>query len=846
MSQEFSFSWPLASGLHARPASHMAEIAKRFRSDCALNHESNGTDANGKSVLSLVAADVRMGDTCRIRFTGADEAEACAAIKRFVEQELPLLDEPAASADEGRQAGALPRALQDVCGRWYPGTAVSRGIGKGKVVLMGGMSLPPELNGKHAAVPELERERLEQAVGAVRARLAVSLARATSRTEVEILKAHVSMASDVSLLERLAELISQGRTAGQAVAETGQFFVEQLKKSASLYIRERAEDVEDICLQLLEEIYGPDFRPADVSLTEPSVVVAESMAPRQLLSLDRGWLKALVLGCIGNTSHTAILARSLCIPALVAVKDAPLVLAAGEQVVVDATRGVVIAELNPPVRRFYEREAKLLRRREEALIERAQARVETADGQSLVVAANVATAEESVTAFARGADGIGLFRTEMLFLGKDRAPSEEEQFAIYAQTVRSAGGRPVIIRTLDVGGDKPLPYLDLPQENNPFLGYRGMRIYPEHEQLLVDQLRAILRASAFGRVQVMAPMVSSVAEARWFKERVARVKSDLAAEGAAFDAATPVGIMIEVPSVAFILDRLCAEVDFFSIGTNDLAQYFFAVDRGNAKVAPLGSVRHPGLLQLLKQIVDEIHQHGKLASMCGEMAGDVRNLPLLVGLELNEISVAAQAIPALKAAVSRLTAAECRNLLAQAIACADTAEVDELLKSESRHHTVQPLLDGDLIRIDSASESKAEVIQEMVEALYVAARTEDPQQVEDAVWAREAVYSTGLGHGFAIPHCKTDAVAHDSVVILKLKTPIEWGALDGEPVRMVILLATRESAANGTHMRVFSQLARKLMHEEFRDALLGATDAPAILTKMVTELNLSAAPAASN
>ena len=846
MSQEFSFSWPLANGLHARPASHLAEIAKRFRSDCALNHQRNGTDANGKSVLSLVAADVRVGDECWMRVTGSDETAACAALKRFVEQELPSLDEPLAGADAGRQAGALPRALEDVCSRWYPGTVVSRGIGKGKVVLMGGMSLPPELNGKRAAVPQQERERLEQAAGAVRARLEVALARATSPTEVEILKAHLSMAGDVSLLDRLFELIAQGRTAGQAVAATGEFFVEKLKKSASLYIRERAEDVQDICLQLLEEIYGPDFRPADVSLTEPSVVVAESMAPRQLLSLDRGWLKALVLGCIGNTSHTAILARSLCIPALVAVKDAPLLLAAGEQVVVDATRGVVIADMNPPVRRFYEREAKLLRRREEALIERAQAPAATADGRSLEVAANVASAEESVTAFERGADGVGLFRTEMLFLGKDHAPPEEEQFAIYAQTARAAAGRLVIIRTLDVGGDKPLPYLNLPQETNPFLGYRGMRIYPEHEQLLMEQLRAIVRASAFGRIQVMAPMVSSVAEARWFKERVARVKADLAAEGVPHDAAMPVGIMIEVPSVAFILDRLCEEVDFFSIGTNDLAQYFFAVDRGNAQVAPLGSVRHPGLLRLLKQIVDEIHQRGKPVGMCGEMAGDVRNLPLLVGLELNEISVAAQAIPALKDAVSRVTVAECGRLLARAMACGDGAEIDELLAEEARHHAARPLLDGDLIRMESASESKAEVIQEMVEALYVAARTEDPQQVEDAIWAREAVYSTGLGHGFAIPHCKTDAVTHDSVAILKLRTPIEWEALDGEPVRMVILLATRESAASGTHMRVFSQLARKLMHEEFRDALLGAADASAILTLMVTELNLSSGPEASS
>ena len=504
-------------------------------------------------------------------------------------------------------------------------------------------------------------------------------------------------------------------------------------------------------------------------------------------------------------------------------------LSAGQEVVVDANRGLLIAQWSPEVRRFYEREETLLRRRQEFLSRGARAPAATADGRRLEVAANISSAAEVQPAFENGADGIGVFRTEMLFAGRESSPSEEEQFAIYAAAARSGAARPVIIRTLDVGGDKPLAYLNLPREANPFLGYRGVRIYAQHAGLLRTQLRAAIRASACGRIWVMAPMVSCVSEVREFRACVARAQEELKVEGAAFDPAMPVGIMVEIPAVAFMIGPLCREADFFSIGTNDLAQYFFAADRDNPAVSAIANVRHPSFLRLLRQIVDAVHDGGRWVGLCGEMGGDVRNLPLLVGLGLDEISGAGSAIPALKDALRRLRVPECHALLAGAMAAVDAGDVERMLEQARQ----APLVDADLVLLDSAAATKADAIREMVEAFYVAGRTESPERLEEAVWAREAVYSTGLGHGFAIPHCKTDAATDDSIAILRLRQPVEWGSLDGAPVRMVILLATRESAGGG-HMQVFSRLARRLMHQSFRESLLAAQDPAGILDLLLS------------
>lgn len=837
-SMQFAFSCPLSSGLHARPASHLAEIANQFASDCTLTNVRNGLVANCKSVLGIISADVRSGDQCALHVSGDDAHAAQVALKRFVEESLPQCDVPLAGIAPSAHSHNVPRPLTAANVACILGTPLSRGIGHGSVVILKRMTLPRTADTQTGGDPDRELQRVKEAVAAVRHRIGEKLKYSLTPTGAAVLQADLAMAGDVFLVEKLREQVVQGKSAGQAIVETGEFFIDLLGHSENEYIRQRAADIEEICLQLLEEVSG--IAPAAaVELNAPSVLVAETLAPQQLLELDRRWLQAIVLEHSATTSHAAILARSLGIPTLAGVRNARRVLTSGREVVVDANRGFVVPQFSPAVRRFYGRESKTLERRRRSWSSPATPSAVTADGRQIEVAANAASGEETTLAFENGADGIGLFRTEMIFLGREHAPSEEEQFAIYSEAARIAAGRPVIIRTFDIGGDKKVPYLNLPSEDNPFLGYRGARIYAEHRGLLQSQLRAILRASAVGQIQIMLPMVATLEEVVAFKAEVAQAKQQLAEKGIAFQPEVKLGIMVEIPSVAFILDALCKEVDFFSIGTNDLSQYFFAADRGNLKVAPLLSVRHPAFLRLLQQIVSQVHQGGRWVGMCGEMAADPLNLPLLMGLGLDEISVPAAEVPELKRSISALRAADCAELLDRAVTCATSDNVDVLLTARPSNQ-VAPLLSDELVLLESTSATKEEVIQEMVDAFYVSNRTDDRDLVEEALWAREAEYSTGLGHGFAIPHCKTDAVSANSICILRLKEPIDWDSIHGEQVRMVVLLALRKSEVANTHMQVFSSLARKLDDDSFRQHLLKLETAEQVTAYLAGELGLPA------
>jgi fructose-specific PTS system IIA-like component len=703
------------------------------------------------------------------------------------------------------------------------------------VIVAGNLARPAEFVSETALAPAEEQRRVDCAISAMQARIQSMLAQRSSAAETGLLQAHLAILGDASLSHRIAKAINAGRSAGEAITEAGAFFGEALRQAENPYIRERAIDIQEICFELLEEIYGAR-RPALGQPTAPSVVVADNLPPQHLLRLDRKYIKALVLEAAGRTSHTVILARSLGIPAVIGVEGLAHLITPGEHVIVDANRGLVLRECTPVVQRFYQRQSRALEKRKETLIRHASGPAVTSDHHTVEVAANIGSVDELSIAFSHGADGIGLFRTEMLFLKRESAPSEQEQFDVYVQAAHAAGEKPVIIRTLDIGGDKHVPGMNLPAEDNPFLGYRGVRVYPDHPQLLQTQLRAIARASAFGRVQMMAPMISSIEEVRWIKGQLVQVQEQLMREHIECDPAMPVGAMIEVPSLAFILDQLCNELDFFSIGTNDLKQYFFAADRGNPKVTGLSNVRQPSFLRFLKHIVDEIHRAGKWVGMCGEMAGELQDLPLLLGLGLDELSITGSDVPLIKERISRFSVSQCRKLLAQALACHEAHEVEALLECHTPNGSARTLLDRELVLSYSESESKEEALREIVDALYVEGRTDDPDALEEAIWARETIYSTGLGYGFAVPHARTSAINASSMAVLKLRKPVEWGSLDGDPVTMVILLVTRESDPEIAQMQVFARLARKLMDAEFRSQLLRAKDPDAVLTFFSEEL----------
>jgi multiphosphoryl transfer protein len=817
MAFEYRFTCPLASGMHARPASALEHVARRFTADLSLaNHRTEQT-ANAKSVLGIVGLDIRHGDPCSIVAVGRDAAWAVESLRVFIERTLPQVDDAPVVVERRLGEVRLPPVLRRANATVMSGTAVAPGIGAGRAFAIGGFTLPDSLALSGAVDVEAEVGLVEEAVGRLLRRYDDRLDARGESVEADVLRAHRSVARDPEFSQVIVRAIRErALTAAGAVAEAEAHFSSMLAATGSALLLERVLDIRDVCRALLGEVYGKALDGEEITLAADSVCVAETMTPGQLLALDRRWIKGLVLAHGGTTSHTVILARSSGIPTVVGVAELDAAALAGRDVVVDADLGVVATALTDDVRRYYDMERRRLeqrRRRVNRFIERPAA---TEDGRRIEVAANVGSAAEVSQAVAGGAEGVGLFRTEMLFLARKSPPSEDEQFEQYARAVTDAGGWPVIVRTLDIGGDKPLPYLALPKEENPFLGYRAVRIYREHERLFRSQVRALVRASAFGRLQVMIPMVSCLDEVTWVRGVIADEQARLAAAGVPFDPGMPVGAMIEVPSAAFLIGTLSGTMDFFSIGTNDLLQYFLAADRSSPRLAPLANPLEPSFLRLLDRIVSEAHGCGRWVGLCGEMGGQARYLPVLVGLGLDEISLAPPDIASTKALLGALSASACRALVERAVLAPTSRDVAALL-DERGHWRVLPLTEPELVHVDADCRTKEEAIKAAVDLLYGAGRTDQPRDVEESVWRREVEYSTGFGHGFAIPHCKTDAVGANSMAIVKLRAGVDWDSLDGEPVRTVVLLAIRESEPADTHMRVLASLARRLMHEEFRE-----------------------------
>jgi|GEM_PF-18660 len=887
---EYRFVCPLNSGVHARPASSIEEAASPFQAKITLINERNGKRSNAKSVLSMVAADIRIDDPCLLQVQGDDANAAFAAMQRFLEEELHHCDAPLPIFEPPSGEVHLPPCLRSIALEYLPGHALVPGIGRGRAVIVGRLDLPESLGNGGRIDPAAERNKLESGLGALKERLLDRLAAPLPEVEAGIVRAQFAVARDVELRRKLEALVAFGNcSAAGAIVGAAKHFSNILAASGSAVLEERILDVQDICSQLAGIIYGDDIvRPPEIVLSGPAVCVAEQLTPSQFLALDRRYLQGLVLANGGPSSHTVILARSYGIPTLVGVAHAAQQVRPGREVVVDGGLGFLVTVLSVAAASYYDREQDKITRRRARLREGAASPAVTRDGQVIEVAANAALVEDAKAAADSGADGIGLFRTEMLFMDRESPPSEEEQLAAYRGVLDAAGGRPVTIRTFDIGGDKPLPYLPLPIESNPFLGRRAVRLYPDLPDLFDTHLRAILRAAETGTdtgteaggddradsdgsdhverdqdfqdrpMKIMVPMVATVEEMRWVRERIDALRRTEKQRSALQLRPRPpieVGMMLEVPSAAFILDQLCRVADFFSIGSNDLAQYFLAADRQNNRVARLAGHIHPSFVRLLKKIVDEVHAHGKWVGLCGEMAGVPAYLPLWIGLGLDEISLAPRVIPQIKAAVRELDVPACRALVERIMDLESSDAVKDVLHRFQRRKQELPLLDPTLVFLDSQSRTKEEAIKELADALFVSGRTSEPGEVEEAVWRREEIYSTGLGHGFAIPHCKSENVTADSLAVLRLANPIPWKSVDEKPVDTVILLAIRgshedsggnepagnrsgeSSEGDNAHMQIFSRLARALMHEEFRAGLRVATTSEALQDFLRTTLD---------
>lgn len=656
-------------GLHARPAAQLVRTASAFDADVRVTNLSGGRGpASARSLNAVATLAVGHGDRIEVTASGPEAHRAVEAIHELAErnfdeetEETPVTVAAHASAD-----GALV------------GLPASPGVAVGAARRFHAPELEVPATVGHGV--DRERAALEEALDATRRDVRAQRSAIAGRAgayRAAIFDAHLLFLEDESLLAPTRAGIEAGGSAARAWDDAVTAIAGTWESIPDEYQRARAADVRSVGTQVLAHLLGVEApRP---SLTEPGILLAADLAPADAAALDPSTALGLAIAFGGPTSHAAVLARSLGIPAVVGLGAALLDVPEGTTVALDGDAGSVTVD--PPADLRRELEA---RRRERAEADRA-ARAEAAgpaatrDGELLEVAANVGTPRDVPAAVAAGCDGVGLFRTEFLFMDRDAAPDEEEQEAAYRAAAEALGGRPMIVRTLDAGADKPVPYLDQPAEDNPFLGVRGLRLGLARPDLLRTQLRAVARVAADHTVRVMFPMVATLDELRRGRLAVEDAVASLVAEGRAVPEHVDVGVMIEVPSAALIADRLAEQADFFSIGTNDLTQYVLAAERGNERVAPLADALHPAVLALIERTARAGSARGRWTGVCGELAADPAAAPLLIGLGVRELSMGPPAIPHVKRAVRETDLASARELARSALALASAEEVRDLL-----------------------------------------------------------------------------------------------------------------------------------------------------------------------
>jgi phosphotransferase system enzyme I (PtsI) len=488
------------------------------------------------------------------------------------------------------------------------------------------------------------------------------IAEAIGAKDAGIFDAHLLVVEDQTLIDEVLRKLETDHCNVEFVfQEVANRYVESLSKIDDPYLRERALDIQDVTRRVVRNLQGKAPRPF-LSVEEPHILLAHNLTPSDTATMNREHVRGLALDLGSRTSHTAIMARSLGIPAVVGLHDATETLESGAEVLLDGYNGLLIVSPNEKTSREYEE----FERRQGAiaaqLVSLRETKSTTRDGHHIVLSANIELPDEVSAVISNGAEGVGLYRTEFLYLNQKTLPTEAEQFQIYRNVADRLAPNPLIIRTLDLGGDKISDGFENGDELNPFLGWRAIRFCLENLEIFKAQLRAILRASVSGNVKMMFPMISGLDEIRRGHEIVAECKNELHREGIEFDDDLEIGAMIEVPTAAILADRLAREVDFFSIGTNDLIQYAVAIDRTNERVAHLYEPSHPSVVRLLKMVADAARANSIWVGVCGEMAGEVLFTPLLLGLGMDELSAGSVLVPRVKSAVQRLTMSECAKL----------------------------------------------------------------------------------------------------------------------------------------------------------------------------------------
>ncbi|WP_053363073.1 phosphoenolpyruvate--protein phosphotransferase [Bacillus sp. FJAT-27251] len=495
-----------------------------------------------------------------------------------------------------------------------------------------------------------------------------------------IFTAHLLVLSDPELINPIKDKITTEKVNAEfSLQEVANMFIGMFESMDNEYMKERAADIRDVTKRVMSHLLGVKI-PNPSMISEEVIIIAEDLTPSDTAQLNRQYVKGFTTDIGGRTSHSAIMARSLEIPAVVGTKTVTTDIENGVLVILDGLTGIVIVDPSADMVKEYEETKAAYEAKKAEWAKLLNEPTVSKDGQQVELVANIGTPEDVKGVLENGGEGVGLYRTEFLYMGRTQLPTEDEQFDAYKTVLERMEGKPVVVRTLDIGGDKELPYLNLPKEMNPFLGFRAIRLCLEEQDIFRTQLRALLRASTFGNLKIMFPMIATLGEFRQAKAILMEEKAKLQAEGVVVSETIEIGIMVEIPSTAVMADQFAKEVDFFSIGTNDLIQYTMAADRMNERVSYLYQPYNPAILRLVKMVIDAAHKEGKWAGMCGEMAGDEVAIPILLGLGLDEFSMSASSILQARSQILKLSKAEMNAVIEQLLNMDTAEEVERFIK----------------------------------------------------------------------------------------------------------------------------------------------------------------------
>lgn len=673
--KQLNFVIDNVTGLHARPAKVFVKTAKQFKSDIRVLHGSK--KVNAKSLIAVLGLGVKHGGAIQVELDGVDEELAAEALQTAVSAGLGEGDhapEPAAvRSAPSKPAAPAPVAVEALPKNGLRGVAAAPGLAIGPIFQLRQTAVT--LSQEFAGVA-VEQDRLETALAHGQEQLFAlrQKVEAHAPDEAAIFDVHRELLADDDLLETVQQKIESQQNAGQAWQATIEEKAAQMAALDDPLLAARAADIRDVGNRILKLLAGDEAAGEVQWPDHPVVVIAHDLTPSDTATLDPQKVLGFATAVGGPTAHSAIIARALNLPAVVSVGEGLLEIADGTAVILNGSNGII--QVNPDDAAQKEAQSQLAaaKQQQQAAREQADAPAITLDNHRVEIAANIGGVTDAQKANQSGAEGVGLLRTEFLFLDRATPPSEDEQFEVYRQIAEAMAGKPVIIRTLDIGGDKPLPYVKVPPEDNPFLGERGLRLCLARPELMREQLRAILRAASYGSLRIMFPMVADMSEWVAAKSMVDEIRAELNAP------VVPVGIMIEIPAAALMADLFAKEVDFFSIGTNDLTQYTLAMDRMHPTLASKSDGLHPAVLRLIDATVRGAHASGKWVGVCGALGADPQAAPILMGLGVDELSVSVPSIAMVKAQIRTLSQAEAQKLAAKALACATAREVRELVR----------------------------------------------------------------------------------------------------------------------------------------------------------------------